>query len=227
MDKRIVESWERNAVPWIRAVREHEIESRRLVTDRAVVDAVVRLSPATVLDLGCGEGWLARELATRGVAVVGIDVVPDLVDAADAMGGGEFRILSYEQIVQGELDVRVDVVVCNFSLIGYRIVDDLVATIPLLLNDGGSLVIQTLHSIAACGELPYRDGWREGSWAGFSDDFRDPAPWYFRTLESWVSTLESSGFGNVEVVEPVFPGTGEPASLILIGSEAPKRDSVS
>ncbi len=227
MDKRIVESWERNAVPWIRAVREHEIESRRLVTDRAVVDAVVRLSPATVLDLGCGEGWLARELATRGVAVVGIDVVPDLVDAADAMGGGEFRILSYEQIVQGELDVRVDVVVCNFSLIGYRIVDDLVATIPLLLNDGGSLVIQTLHSIAACGELPYRDGWREGSWAGFSDDFRDPAPWYFRTLESWVSTLESSGFGNVEVVEPVFPGTGEPASLILIGSEAQKRDSVS
>ncbi len=227
MDKRIVESWERNAVPWIRAVREHEIESRRLVTDRAVVDAVVRLSPATVLDLGCGEGWLARELATRGVAVVGIDVVPDLVDAADAMGGGEFRILSYEQIVQGELDVRVDVVVCNFSLIGYRIVDDLVATIPLLLNDGGSLVIQTLHSIAACGELPYRDGWREGSWAGFSDDFRDPAPWYFRTLESWVSTLESSGFGNVEVVEPVFPGTGEPASLILIGSESQKRDSVS
>ena len=78
-DASIVDSWRKNAHAWTAAVRERRIESRTLVTDRAIVDAVLSRSPRRVLDIGCGEGWLGRALAGSGVALLGIDVVPGLI----------------------------------------------------------------------------------------------------------------------------------------------------
>jgi 2-polyprenyl-3-methyl-5-hydroxy-6-metoxy-1,4-benzoquinol methylase len=215
-DASIVDSWRKNASPWTEAVRSNQIESRTLVTNRAIIEAVLTRAPRTVLDIGCGEGWLVRSLAEHGVRAIGVDVVPELIEQATRAGGGEFRVASYEQIAAGELDIKVDVVVANFSLIGKESVEGVVRRAPQLLTDGGSLVIQTLHPVVAGAGLPYEDGWRDGSWAGFSDDFSDPAPWYFRTLESWKSLLADAGFQTVEVREPIHPGTGQPASVIFI-----------
>ena len=220
-DEKIIDSWHTNAVPWTAAVREQRIESRRLVTDRAVIDAVMSRRPASVLDVGCGEGWLVRALAARGVdRIIGVDVVPALIDQARAAGRGEFRIASYEAIARGELQVTVDLAVANFALIGKEAVDVLIKATPTLLRPGGTLVVQTLHPVVACGELPYEDGWRAGSWAGFSDDFTDPAPWYFRRLESWVALIASSGMTLVEMREPIHPTTGKPASVVFIAVAA-------
>jgi 2-polyprenyl-3-methyl-5-hydroxy-6-metoxy-1,4-benzoquinol methylase len=220
-DEKIVDSWHTNATPWTAAVREQRIESRRLVTDRAIIDAITGRQPRSVLDLGCGEGWLVRTLAARGIPeVIGVDVVPALIDQARAAGGGEFRVASYEAIARGELQITVDVAVANFALIGKEAVDALIQSAPQLLNPGGALVIQTLHPVVACGDLPYIDGWREGSWAGFSDDFTDPAPWYFRTLETWVRLIASSGLVLVEMREPIHPATNKPASVLFIARSA-------
>ena len=218
-DEKIVESWHTNATPWTSAVREQRIESRRLVTDRAIVDAVFSRKPNSVLDLGCGEGWLVRALSAHGVQrVIGVDVVPALVEQARAAGGGEFHVASYEAIARGELHVTVDVAVANFALIGKDAVDALIQAAAKLLRPGGALVIQTLHPVIACGDLPYKDGWRAGSWAGFSDDFSDPAPWYFRTLETWVALIASSGLKLTEMREPIHPTTKKPASVVFISS---------
>ena len=217
-DEKIVDSWHTNAEPWTSAVREQRIESRRLVTDRAIVDAVMSRKPESVLDLGCGEGWLVRALGAQGVQrVIGVDVVPALIDQARTAGGGDFRVASYDAITRGELEVTVDVAVANFALIGKDAVDALIQSAPGLLRPGGALVIQTLHPVIACGDLPYSNGWRTGSWAGFSDDFTDPAPWYFRTLESWVQLIASSGLTLVEMREPIHPNTNLPASVVFIG----------
>jgi 2-polyprenyl-3-methyl-5-hydroxy-6-metoxy-1,4-benzoquinol methylase len=214
-DAKIVESWRRNAEPWAKAVRNNEIESRRLVTDRAIVDAVMSLEPKSVLDIGCGEGWLVRALTAKGIRAIGVDAVPDLIDQAQRAGSGDFRVASYEEIARGELDVRANVAVANFSLIGKEAVDALIARVSALLTPRGSLVIQTLHPVVACGDLPYTDGWRAGSWAGFSSDFTDPAPWYFRTIESWVRLVTESGLRLREMREPVHPATKQPASIIF------------
>lgn len=215
-DARIVDSWRKNASPWTAAVRENQIASRTLVTNAAIVDAVLSRSPRTVLDIGCGEGWLARALADHGICAIGVDVVPALIEQAQKAGGGEFRVSSYEDIAAGVLDVKVDIAVANFSLIGKESVVGVVRQAPSLLEDGGSLVIQTLHPVTSCGDGPYADGWRKGSWAGFSDDFSDPAPWFFRTLESWEKLLTDNGFRIVEMREPLNPQTGKPASVIFI-----------
>lgn len=221
-DARIVQSWLSNASSWTDAVREGRIESRVLVTNRAVLDAVLARSPASVLDVGCGEGWLARALTSEGKAkgqqlrVTGVDVVPELVDQAARGGGGEFRVASYKAIAAGALDLTVDVAVANFSLIGRESVDALVSSAPRLLNPRGALVVQTLHPVVTCGDLPYQDGWRPGSWAGCGTNFTDPAPWYFRTLESWLKLFAESGFRLVELREPVHPASGKPASVLFV-----------
>jgi 2-polyprenyl-3-methyl-5-hydroxy-6-metoxy-1,4-benzoquinol methylase len=215
-DARIIHSWHKNASPWTDAVRGNQIESRTLVTNRAIIDAVLSRSAQTVLDIGCGEGWLVRALGERGVRSIGVDVVPALIEQASRAGGGEFSVASYEQIAAGELDIVVDVVVANFSLIGKESVEGVVRRAPTLLTENGALIIQTLHPVVAGGNLPYEDGWRQGSWAGFSDEFSDPAPWYFRTLESWKGLLHDAGFRSVEIREPLHPLTGKPASAMFI-----------
>lgn len=217
-DEKIVESWSRNTDPWTSAVRGGQIASRKLVTDQAIVDAVRSRSPRTGIDIGCGEGWLVRALG--GIEMAGVDVVPGLIDQAHAAGGGHFSVMSYEQIAAGALSAVVDVAICNFSLIGKESVEGLVRAAPSLLSSGGALIVQTLHPHLACGDAPYRDGWREGSWSGFSADFTDAPPWYFRTLESWVRLFDDSGLRLVDMREPIHPETGKPASVIFIGERA-------
>lgn len=214
-EEAILRAWHGNARPWADAVRERRIENRRLVTDGAIVEAVLAQSPRRVIDLGCGEGWLARALAARGVQVLGIDAVPALVDAARQQGGGRFEVMTYEQLGAGGLQAKADVVVCNFSLLGHVSTDAVLAAVPDLLEPGGVLLVQTLHPPAACGELPYRDGWREGSWAGCGDGFGDAAPWYFRTLGGWLDTFTASGLRLLRIEEPLHPDSGKPASILF------------
>lgn len=68
------------------------------MTNRAVIDAVMSLSPTTVLDLECGEGWLSRELSALGVDVTGVDVVPELIAYAQARGGGDYHVMEYNDV---------------------------------------------------------------------------------------------------------------------------------
>lgn len=216
-DEKIVDSWRKNAESWTTAIREGQIESRKLVTNDAIVAAVRSRSPQSVLDIGCGEGWLAHQLAKQGVHVLGTDVVPELIARAEGDSSARFQVLSYEEMSQGKLAEKFDVAVCNFSLLGNESVKNLFATIPRLLTKGGAFIVQTVHPVFGCGEQPYVDGWRTGSWAGFSENFTDPAPWYFRTLETWVKLFTDNGLVLSELREPSNPNTGKAASVIFIG----------
>ena len=215
-EQRILRAWRANAAPWSRAVREQSIPSRRLATDRAVVEALSALPVRRVFDVGCGEGWLARALSARGLDVVGVDAVPALIEDARSRGG-EFHVADYAALAAGALQIPpCELAVCNFCLLGDGSVSALLRALPRYLVPGGWLVIQTLHPVAANGDAPYADGWRDGSWAGCGADFSDPAPWYFRTVGSWCALLRTCGYELIEVREPVLPGAPAPCSILFI-----------
>jgi 2-polyprenyl-3-methyl-5-hydroxy-6-metoxy-1,4-benzoquinol methylase len=215
-EDQILPSWEKNTEAWTQAVRQQQIESRRLITDEAIIKAVLHCQPQRVLDLGCGEGWLTRALTRNGITVLGVDGVADLIQRSLELGEGTFQQIDYESIVAGKLiHDPFDLVVCNFSLLGQASVERLLHTLPLILKTQGDLVIQTLHPKTVSGNTDDQDGWREGSWDGFSAVFVDPAPWYFRTEESWLSLLKSCGFKIQTVQSPLHPQTHQPVSLIM------------
>jgi 2-polyprenyl-3-methyl-5-hydroxy-6-metoxy-1,4-benzoquinol methylase len=214
---KIIQSWMDNAAPWSEAIRASAIPSREAVTNQAILDAVSNMAPRRVLDVGCGEGWLARSLCALRVQTVGVDIVPDLIARAVALGGGEFHVVDYVSMAKREWrGGPFDAAVCNFSLLGNESVESLIAALPFYLDRAGILIIQTLHPLAARGDKPYEDGWRSGSWAGFGSEFSNPAPWYFRTLESWSAMLQRNGFDILERREPRAPRAAVPASVIWI-----------
>lgn len=204
--------WQQNAQAWTHCVRSQAIESRRLVTDQAVLQAAELQSPRTVLDLGCGEGWLTRKLGRPGRQVWGVDASPALIEQA-RQHAGDFQVWPYERLEHWPH--RVDCVVANFSLLGEQSVTQALSAIPKFLD--GTLIVQTLHPWTACPDLPYKNGWRLEHWEGFGDGFT-PTPWFFRTFESWLDELFKADFRLLRVQEPIHPGTGKPASLLLIAA---------
>jgi SAM-dependent methyltransferase len=213
---RIARSWVDNAGRWTAAVRGGAIESRRVATDQALLEAILARRPARVLDLGCGEGWLVRALDGHGIDAVGVDGSAALIDAARASGAGAFHVCSFGELADDPIRAGgdFDVAVANFALLDDR-------PVPLLrglrdaLVSGGALIIQTVHPWLAGGE--YRDGWREENFQGMTaqGDW-SPMPWYRRTLASWVEVLRESGYAMVDLREPPHPETGTPLSLLMV-----------
>lgn len=48
-DGKIRDSWRKNASPWIKAIKDEQIESRRLVTNQAIVDRLCTLLQCDIL----------------------------------------------------------------------------------------------------------------------------------------------------------------------------------
>jgi 2-polyprenyl-3-methyl-5-hydroxy-6-metoxy-1,4-benzoquinol methylase len=210
-------SWIANAASWSASVREKKIESRRVATDAAILDAIDALQPRRVLDLGCGEGWLSRALASRGIAVTGVDASPELVRAANEAGIGSFHALSYEDLARDPaiLGETFDVIVANFSLMEEKL-EPLLRAIRALLQPDGAFVIQTVHPGDAAEEQ-----WRVETFSAFEGDWPEPMPWFFRSRASWIRLLTDSGFAVHDIREPLHPESGQPLSLILISRLVP------
>ncbi len=216
-EQKIIDSWHANAGNWIDIIDNNGIESRRLVTNKAIVDAVCKSKPSSVLDVGCGEGWLLKELNEKGIAVTGVDVIPELVEKAKSKVDGNFFVASYEDICLNKISFPklFDTIVINFALIGKESTENLLSYLPDLLISSGKLFIQTLHPGSRKSINDYKSGWKEGSWDGLGEQFSMPYQWYFRTMEDWLFLLKKSGFTKIDSTEIKHPQSGKPLSVIF------------
>lgn len=217
--EQIKRSWEANACAWTEAVRNGAIESRSLATNAAILQALTERKPRRVLDLGCGEGWLARTLAQLEIQVVGVDGSAQLIELAREFGGGIFHHYSYTEITAAPQIVGCDfdAIACNFALLEEDVLE-LLRALRSCLAQQGVLVIQTVHPWSGRGKDKYCDDWRTETFAGFGQGFTEAMPWYFRTLSSWISLLRHSGYLLDDIREPVHPDTSEPLSLLLVAT---------
>ncbi len=208
-------------------MRGGSIESRRTVTDRAIVEAACARRPERVLDVGCGEGWLVRRLASEGIQAVGVDASVPLVEAAraahpEAACPAEYHVSDYAGLVGDPLRFgRFDAVVCNFALLDEDVVA-LLGACGAALAPGGAVLVQTVHPWTGCEER-YADGWRVERFEAFGPDFTEPMPWFFRTLGSWLHAFRAAGLAVTSLGEPGDPGTGRPLSLLLEGEPGSRR----
>jgi 2-polyprenyl-3-methyl-5-hydroxy-6-metoxy-1,4-benzoquinol methylase len=221
-DATILDSWHANAPHWIAALDAGELESRKLITNQAIIDAVCAFHPTSVLDVGCGEGWLCRALQTHGISTVGVDGVSELVHHARMKGPGHFEVASFEELIatRNWTDDLFDGVVFNFCLYEKEITEQLLHAALAWVLPAGKLFIQTLHPFAILSsDEPYADGWKTESWAGLKRSFSHPYKWYYRTMASWLHVVRNAGWKNIEIKEPIHPKIGKPASLIITASK--------
>lgn len=213
-----VASWSENAEKWTAAVRGQMIASRRDATDVAILCAARAGRLGKLLDVGCGEGWLCRELHREAVEVVGVDASSELVARASSAGGASYLVLSYAELA--ETPTRAgqgfDTVICNFSLLDDQ-AEALLDALASISNSQARLLIQTLHPVALA--PPYEDGWRVERFDGFGDDGWAPMPYFARTLASWVDAI-SRKWALKQILEPKAPSARTPASLLLVAERA-------
>jgi SAM-dependent methyltransferase len=202
------QAWEANAAEWIAWARapDHDHFFWRLS-----MPALLDLMPAPgalTVDVGCGEGRLARELKARGHRVVGIEGSPALAAAASEADPG-FEVHVADAAAMPLDDAVADLAVASMSLLNMDDLDGTVAEVARILRPGGRLVFSTVHpanSLKPLGGFDEREGYfatyayaETRSRGGLSMTFHDT----HRPLSDYTGAVERAGLLIEAVREPV------------------------
>jgi SAM-dependent methyltransferase len=172
------------------------------------------------LDLCCGEGRLARDLAARGHVVVGLDASPTLLELArEADPEGEY-VLGDATDVPFE-DASFDLVVVYNALMDVEDMAGTVAEAARVLAPEGRLCVSLVHPLAYVGRFdgdephapfvfrkPYferGESHERFERAGLAMTFHS----LLRPLEDYTRALEEAGFVLDALREPADPA-GDP-----------------
>lgn len=102
----------------------------------------------TVLDLGCGGGFMSEALARRGARVIGIDPVDEVLVAARHHAAAEGLAIDY-RVAGGESiplpDASVECVVCVDVLEHVADLDRVLDEIARVLKPGGCFLFDTIN----------------------------------------------------------------------------------
>lgn len=201
--------WNQNAENWTTVMKENLIASRA-VTNRALVNEILRKKPKSVLDLGCGEGWLSEPIVDANIGYLGIDGSAKLVEIASRRQT-HFEHVPYAKVIADwRPPLAPDMAVFNFSLLEEDI-RPLLQSVSNLLKADGVILIQTLQPL----NLPvYQNGWNEEDFKSMTVPFEGKMPWYGRTKESWLSLFNDCGLKIDETIEPAM--NGKSVSIIFI-----------
>ncbi|WP_158607836.1 class I SAM-dependent methyltransferase [Nocardia panacis] len=116
-DERVTRAYTVNADYWITIIRDRLDPYQTQLTDPALRELIGDCRGLEILDAGCGEGYLARELVARGAAHVdGVDTSEELILAARTHPDYRPDSMSFHHADVAALplaDKSVDLVVAN------------------------------------------------------------------------------------------------------------------
>lgn len=169
----------------------------------AVLGLLGDVAGRTVLDVGCGSGLYAAELAERGAEVIGFDASDRLVEHARRRVGSTADLRVHD--VQDPLDWLADETVDRavMALVLHHLDDPVPALRELhrVLRPSGRLVISTVHPLV---------DWQQLGGSYFTDEMVDDtwnAGWKVRfrraPLTTWCEEFRAAGFVIERLVEPL------------------------
>jgi SAM-dependent methyltransferase len=212
------ETWEAVADDWIGHAGTNDYRNQFLMP--RTLDMIGDLRGRRVLDLGCGEGGYAREMARRGARVVGVDGSSRLIDVARERTNEEGVEVVYYQANASALDpidsASFDLVLASMSLMDVEDYPGAMSEADRVLVSGGELLMSITHP---CFSAPVSKWIRDGGgpprffavdryfdravWPDhITSAFRAPVLRRHRTLEDYLSGALAAGLELREFREP-------------------------
>lgn len=175
-----------------------------------------------VLDVGCGSGYFAQEMARLGARVTGIDISPRMIEHARREEEAAPLGIDYHVCDAVETGARFaagsfDMATSCMALQDMPDVPTVLRGVAETLRPGGRLVASVVHP---CTDTPFRRWERdeagrkrwlcidryfergplETAWSGWSYDFTTPA--LHATLEDWFGWIHGAGLRVRALREP-------------------------
>ncbi len=152
-----------------------------------IVQMVGERSPRRVLDLGCGQGWVAGRLRASGHWVTGLDIEesPDIRDRVD-----EFLRVDLEDGLPEGLGNKFDVVLGADVFEHVRHPRKLLAELHHVLDPNGSIVASVPNVSHLYARVRFASGWFDYDRLGILD----VAHLRFFTRRSFVAMAEEAGY---------------------------------
>jgi SAM-dependent methyltransferase len=192
------------------------------------------ISGLRVLDLACGQGRVARELARRGASVTGVDLSTELLAKARTAEESDQLGIQYVHVDASSSDALAgetfDLVVSHFGLSDIDDLDGVIATVSRGLRAGGAFVFSIVHPcLPGWGDdtpssWPPGGGYHaEGWWLASNSGLRSKVGANHRKLSTYLNTLVEHGLEVEHVAEPEpagewarpKPGPAPPVFLAL------------
>lgn len=176
-------------------------EKRGIAQDPIVprlLDSIGDVTELKVLDAGCGEGYLARILSSRGAQVKGIDISPRLIQMAqekDNEGTITYRVANLSQLIP-EYWHNFDLIASHLVLNDVSDYRGFIATLATVVKPGGRAVLSlnNPYSFVVRGQVTnYFDSGKTFPYRGMSEE-GVKVHFYQRTLEEYLDAFLSTGF---------------------------------
>jgi SAM-dependent methyltransferase len=216
------DAWEQGAGEWIRWARSPQLDHAFW---RMNLPALISLLPAPhgrTLDIGCGEGRVARALKERGYDVVGIDSSATLARAAHELDSS-FDIEVADAAAMPFPDGHFELAVASLSLMNMDDMPAVITEIARVLRGGGLLCLSVLHPISTWGRTGRSSYFATVRYSeclnadGASATVHDT----HRPVHTYFDALAQAGF----LVEKVLEPAPDEAYLAAVPAASRWRDS--
>jgi SAM-dependent methyltransferase len=206
--------WERNARWW---QREFTAGADPEYTELILPMVGRHLSGARrVLDVGCGEGQVARQVAGAGATVTGLDPAWSQVSEARRRAGGPRYARARAEALPCR-DAAFDAVVICAALEHVDAYETAIAEVARVLEPDGTLVLVLCHPLLQAPGSGWVDDrilgeqyFRIGSYLRADRRFDEAAPgvhllFHHRPLSAYVHALGAAGLVVTDMEEPAPP----------------------
>ncbi len=224
-DRQISKAWDKLAEKWNDFSKDQGDFNRQYIVDPAIFHMLGSVDGLSILDAGCGNGYLCRLLAKKGAKIVGVDISKRFIEIAKQKEKeAPLGILYYSGTVSN-LEIlgskRFDIVISNLALMDVLDLGKAIMEINRVLKENGRLIFSIMHPCFSSSPI---HGWvrvppdsqRKEDWIYWKVDRyfdRSVQVWQYldwpftysfhRPLSDYIKMLVKKGFVITNFEEPV------------------------